>query len=87
MKTLRALLGSKKWITAVVGIIVGVIVGVLPDGIITPELKAQVELVILGVVSAYVLGQGWADSGKSAEQIRDKRERDFLAGNAGGSDG
>lgn len=66
---LLSLLGSKKFIATVGGIIVSL---VAKTGM---NLPAEHVLGILGTVGAYVLGQGIADSGKEAAKITAASEK------------
>ena len=76
------LLGSKKFLGSLMGIVFCVLTAVLPEGVLTAELKGHVIVVVGAIVGVYVFAQGKADEGKSAEQIRDKRARDMESGGA-----
>jgi hypothetical protein len=54
------MLNSKKFRASVIGVIVAVLIGVVPP--LEPLQEHLTE--ILGVIAAYVLGQGLADFGK-----------------------
>jgi hypothetical protein len=71
----KSLLTSKKWVTAMAGILADTVVLVAPASVVAPELRANLLLVISGLVGAYLVSQGFADFGKESEKIRDSRER------------
>lgn len=63
LEAIKALLGSKKFLVMLAGIIVAVLakVGVPLD----PDLVNQV----VGLAAAYIVGQGIADHGKEAAKV------------------
>lgn len=62
--TIREFVTSKKFIAAVAGILITLLAKLKFD---IPESTVQE---IVGLVMAYVLAQGWADSGKEAAKIQ-----------------
>jgi len=69
--TVKEFLTSKKFITAVVGII---ITAAAKHNL---NLDEQQVYGVVAVIVAYILGQGWADSGKEAAKV--KATADFAA--------
>jgi len=63
MKALKDMLGSKKAVAMVVGLIVSL------GGRIGLELDSEALTVVLSPVLAYILGQGLADAGKEKARI------------------
>jgi hypothetical protein len=72
MEALKGALGSKKALAAMGGTVASTLVtmagkyGVLLD----PAGAEKLVMVILGIVAAYVLGQGVADWGKEAAKVQ-----------------
>lgn len=65
MKTLRALLSSKKFVTALVAAVVAVIAAF--QGVLS---WTEAVTAVLGCAAVYVGAQGAADWGKEAEKVR-----------------
>ncbi len=82
MAVWKQLLASKKFMTAVLGIVLSVVTAMLPAAVVTDELKANLILVITILCGVAVGGQAIADVGKESEKIRDSRERDAAKGDA-----
>jgi predicted permease len=69
MNVVKQLFGSKKFITALVGLILNVVTIFLPADAVTAEMKAQLMTVITILCGVFILGQGVADHGKEAKKI------------------
>lgn len=61
---LKTLLGSKKFIVALAGVLF-----VLLNELAGLDISEAAVLQILGIVTAYILGQGVADIGKEAAKV------------------
>ena len=63
LNTLREMFTSKKFVASVAGVIVG---GAARIGL---ELPVEDVATILSPIIAFILSQGWADSGKEAAKL------------------
>jgi len=64
LDTLKEMIQSKKAIAMIAGMIVTLVAKVGLD------LDVDAIAVIISPVIAYIIGQGWADTGKEVEKIR-----------------
>ncbi len=77
LSTLKALLSSKKFVAALIAALVWI------AGKVGLDVDTTTMAGIVGPISAYVLGQGIADSGKEAAQITaDAKETAVLVADA-----
>ncbi len=63
LATLKALLASKKFVAALIGALVWL------GGKVGLDVDSTTMAGIVAPICAFVIGQGWADSGKEAAQI------------------
>lgn len=75
MEALKNLFRSKKFLASLAGLIGAVLASTLNVGI-----PNDVLLGLLGVIAAYVIGQGVSDHGKEAAAIHAEVEREKIAG-------
>jgi len=64
METLKALLGSKKFLASLAGVIIALV-----SALTSWHIPEDTLLGLLGVIASFVVGQGIADHGKEAAKI------------------
>lgn len=63
MEVLKQMLASKKFVATLIGVVITLV------GKVGFDIDHETAAMIVGLVSAYVLGQGLADNGKAAASI------------------